>query len=272
MRTMVPLAALAALCLTACARALPGPPPTPSSTVEQDGVRLILRLDKVQYAPGDVLRADVRIENISDHPVTWVGGGCNLPAAVTARAPSLQGAGESWDGAPGLLKRAVLAGMPDLTRITFLEASALEARRAGRGGPFCTAAIREVQLEPGGVLQTRLAWDGTLPLEGTPARAPSGWIAVEAVFPMGRIDSPTPLAVRLQVDLSGGPAWIISPGEAVDAALRQPRFYGRIEGLEWPQVTGRLQFVGGRWELHGPAGEAAVIDPVQGRVLDLKLP
>ena len=178
MARSIRLALIAAL-LSACGGALSPAPRSPdpiSRSVERDGVRVTLSLQQRTYAPGDVVWADVKIENTTDAAISWLGGGCNFPARVSAKP-----AGAS-------------------TEIPFIPDSAWQSYIAGQGGPICTMEIRENKLAAHGTLSLRAGWDGSLLRGGS--RAPNGDAEINALFPMGTLSKSDPIVATATITLA----------------------------------------------------------------------
>lgn len=268
------------------------PAPPPPRTLEREGVRVTLTLDRHTYAPGEIVWAHVRVENTNAHPVIWRAGGCGYPATAAASVPGLQRPGRDWPGALGAYKQQVLEGHRSWGRTGFMEQQAL-LRVLGRGsGTACPAVALEERLAAGGVLEVTLGWDGGLVSPFAPdldrVRAPEGPVTVVASFPLGGFEDPSSIEVATTVELTGGPPALVSPGEAVDTALAEPRFARWLAprlGGEGYFVSG-LSFGNGHWVLGGghkwtsddeppawfyPNEAAVVIEPTSGTVVEVRL-
>jgi hypothetical protein len=171
--------ALVAGLAAACGGAL-GPAPrlaNPVSAIgERDGVRVTLSLPQRAYGPGEVIWADVKIENTTDAAVSWLGGGCNFPARVGAKP----------------------AGAA--SEVSFIPESAWQSYVSGAGGPICTMDIRENKLPAHQSLTLRAGWDGSAQRGG--ARAPDGEAEITAIFPFGTIAAPNPIFARATITLT----------------------------------------------------------------------
>ena len=242
-------------------------------TVLRDGVQLSLRLDKRSYRSGEMLWAQVRIENQSDRPVYWIGGGCNIPASVSAKVSAWQDPGQLTE-----YKQWVLARGPDWSRIALEEEHLLAARRRG-DAIACPEDIHDVELPVHGILEARLAWDGTVTFLPEKERVPDGPVTLEAQFPLRGTTSSAPLVARLTVTLEGGPVTIVSPGQALDAALGEAQFAAWVNKRldeEYPATSLELQ--DRLWQLRassklgpGPRSIRVLIDAASGRVVHVEV-
>jgi hypothetical protein len=170
--------AFVAVLVSACGGALAPAPRTPdpvSAVSERNGVRVTLSLPQRTYAPGEIVWADVKIENTSDIAVSWLGGGCNFPARVSAKLPTVT------------------------NDVQFIPDAAWQSYLAGRGGPICTMEIRENKLAAHESLSLRAAWDGALYGGG---RAAEGDAQILAVFPMGTLMSSDPITATATIRLT----------------------------------------------------------------------
>ena len=172
---------LLAILVSACGGAV-GPGARPGDPVsaagERDGVRVTLSISQRTYAPGEIVWADVKIENTTEAPVSWLGGGCNFPARVSAK----------------LLASAAVSEIP------FVPDSAWQSYASGRGGPICTMEIRENKLASHQTLSLRAGWDGHVSYGGS--RAPAGDAEVSALFPMGTLMTSDPVVARATITLT----------------------------------------------------------------------
>jgi hypothetical protein len=248
--------------IAACGGALRPPTATPvTASGERDGVRVTLSLQRDRYAPGDEIWADVLIENTNDRAVFWTGGGCNIPARVSALLPTGD-AGKSWPEPVSAWKVRLVD--EDSQKVSFMPEAHWANFKRGEG-MFCTADIRLVELDARSSLRTRAGWDGTMPFEHR-VRAPDGRYDIEAVFPLGHWDTPRPISVSVPVELTGGGAApFISRGQALDSALSHAGFRAWLEERlaketrEMP-VTASLLMEDGEWRLRvgqklpGPGG------------------
>lgn len=225
-----PLAVLSlALVLNACGGGGALAPGGVSADGERDGVRIHMDLDRGAIRPGETVWATIRIENASGRSVTWVGGGCNIPARVVGSIDALADEGRTWTGAPGeLKKRALQNGGPSLA--VFHDEQSWNQR--AQGGMFCTLDLRLMELAAGAALSVRAAWDGRV---GT-GSAPDGAVTVTATFPMGHWDSPKPVTVSAPIQVRGS-SRMVTPGQAIDAAFddgRMVRWLDRQPGAANP--------------------------------------
>lgn len=220
---------------------------------ETDGVRLRLDLDRATFGPGEVVWATVAIENTNDHPIIWIGGGCDVPGRVTAVVPAIADYGRNWEYLLAELKKRLVIGVTSSGWVRFLDEASWDMR--DRGGRLCTADIRPVTMAARAKVVTRFAWDGML-RPGAPA--PSGRLDITAALDMddrvlmvGKTVSAT-----APLDLTGGASTRVSPGQAVDAAFEEGRFTAWVRSHARPDsygqqaaydVDGTVQLDGDAW-------------------------
>ncbi|HET8570003.1 MAG TPA: hypothetical protein VFM93_13570 [Candidatus Limnocylindria bacterium] len=277
------LLACAAVLLAACgSRAATPSTPTPRpsftpeavATAEREGVRVTLSLDRRRVAPKEAVWADVLIENTNAASVWWIGGGCNFPARVSATVAT-SGLGAQQPLALAEWKKRWL--LPYTAPASFVPESAWAEHQRTGSGPACTADIRIQELAAKGVLRMRAAWDGTIGGPLSRADAPNGTSTVTASFPITFAPAPPgqfrDLAGKLEIAASAtielvGRATVIAAGEALDAALADPRFRPWLEERLADEragyrLEGGLHLQGATWRVavaqKVPAGGAAAV-------------
>jgi len=166
--------------------------------------------------------ATVTIENTNDHPISWVGGGCNVPGRVTATVPAVADYGRNWtEYLLAELKKRLVIGVTSSGYVPFLDEASWNLRR--QGGRVCTADIRAVSMAAHSKVVSRFAWDGTL---RPGASAPSGRVNVSAALDMNdeRLMVGKSISATVSLDLTSGTTTRVSPAQAVDAAFDEGRF------------------------------------------------
>lgn len=159
----------------ACGAGGSGPAPSPvAAQAERDGVVLRIELERSVARPGDVVWIDVVIENRSGHEVTWLGGGCGVPARVTAPLPA--------------------GSRPPA--IEFSDETSWNMRNAG--GRACPAYLAEMKLAAGATLHARFASD----LRVAETTVPAGALPVTATFPLGTFAASTPLSATATLTIA----------------------------------------------------------------------
>jgi hypothetical protein len=247
--------------------------------VVRDGVRMTLQLDRTPIQVLERTWALVRIENHSTETILWQGGGCDFPASIEVKlaAAVAPAPGRDWPGLAGQYKSLVGGGAFETDIAAFQPEAFVDQPSFG-----CTADLRINELAVGERLEYRAAWDGLV--GGAPA--PGGPLSIRASFPfmgpkaavadpfMGELQ---PIEAVLQTSIAAFDGRFLSPGEAVDAALSDARFFAWVEGAPmagWQGVelqyrlgryTAILQRLEGGGELHG----AAVVDATTGAVLSV---
>ncbi|TMD58312.1 MAG: hypothetical protein E6I87_12815 [Chloroflexi bacterium] len=276
--------ALVIVFTSACGSALgPGQRPGDPITVaaERAGVRLTLLIPQQTYAPGEVVWVDAKVENTNAMPISWVGGGCNFPAHISAKPPTAP-AGKSWGGRIDDWKKRWLDG--DLAEFVFIPESAWQNYAGGGGGPICTMDVRINQLAAHDTLMLRAGWDGVGNVQAGRGRAPDGESEITAIFPMGTLAAVDLITVKATIRLTGG---FITPGQALDAALADDGFRRWLEqrlGEEsaTAPMQGGLGTVGAAWwvtvlqKVSGPGdsfkayGVTVKIDALTGKTLSFE--
>lgn len=240
--------------------AQPTPPPAApiTATVQEQGIRLTITLDRDQTVYGQRVMATATIENIGADSIYWGHSGtCLHPAEIVARPDDpvpLEHGRDDWPGDEGILKLVSLEGRrgDEDPLYGFLPEEWLD-----REGTFgCTTDLRVSELPAGGSLVQRRGWD-TLAQHGMPPSP--GSYTVEATFAfMSRGEEPSfeagvdDFLVNVEVPLTvlGPEVDYVSPGEAVDALLSDDGFRRLLADAPRDQwVQSSLTFLDDRWEL-----------------------
>ncbi|MGH2456405.1 MAG: hypothetical protein ACRDHD_09130 [Candidatus Limnocylindria bacterium] len=257
-----------------------GPGTSISGTVERDGIRMTLELDRSRTSFEERVWAELTIENIGPDSIFWGHSGtCAWAGQVLAvpedRVPVPYGRTD-WPGELGILKNiTVLDRAPDL-------AFAPEAFVDSEGTMGCTTDYVSSELPPGEVIRSRFAWD-SVGVNGMPAR-PGTYAAVATFTYEGRGSSrpinpaaPPEVAIQLPLAVDGTDAPALAPGQAVDAVLADSRFTSYLANAPRSRWTGsQIAWQDGTWVmalgLEGPS-EAIVarVDPVTGSVASVTL-
>jgi hypothetical protein len=214
---------IAAVLLSCGSRAAaPGAPSAVTASGETDGVKLRLDLDRTSLRSGETVWATVTIENTNDHPISWVGGGCNVPGRVTAVIPAVADYGRNQtEYVLAELKKRLVIGVTSSGYVPFLDEASWNLR--GQGGRACTADVRAVSMAAHAKVVSRFAWDGSL-RPGT--SAPSGPVKISASLDMNddRLMVGKIVSATAPLDLTSGTTARVSPAQAVDAAFDEGRF------------------------------------------------
>ncbi len=253
--------------------------PSGTASVEQDGIRLTLVLDKEGTTFGERVWADVTVENTGSDAIIWGHSStCTWPAGVRGSAalepPSI--GRTDWPGDQGVLKNATV---PDAQSVAFGFTPEPFVDFQGNWG--CTTDLVTDEIAPGERLSDRFAWD-TIGFSGMPP--PGGRYVAEATFGyMGR-GSVSPEAspddyqvtVRVALDVEGPAIEYLSPGEAMDLLLADPTFIQQLAANPRVRWTGAdLTWDDERWtvelRLENPdEALVATIDAVTGAVTDIQ--
>ena len=272
---------------------VPRAPPDPvRAEVTAGGVTVELELSQGVMPLGERLWATVRIRNENAEPVIWYSDGCAYPAYVwTFVDVPPQRPGRNWNAAAAEFKeQALLGGL--LPQAEPEQVGFVPEDRVDRHGDFgCTLGLLTHQLEPGGELEYRAAWDASA-VRAVPV--PPGIYRVTAVFGHAGVVSQAqeagreelnPFRVEAEIDLTvkrGAREIRLSPGEAVDVALANPQFAQQV-GAAFAQGSfccgTSVRFVNGVYEVsvgrvtRGPTIQTAVvtIDPASGEVAGFRV-
>jgi hypothetical protein len=230
------------------------PPPVagPVETVEVDRVRVSLAVELAELPIAGRTWAAVTIENLGPGIVLWQGGGCEIPAQVVIdlAGPVQAAAGQEWTGIARQFKDLLWRPSAPSDQASFQDERLIDA-----GQPVgCPANLAVNELAPGETIRTRAAWDGDV----AGAAAPAGLATIRAAFPyMGpKRPGADPFAAPLRpIEVSASVAVVdrglglVSPGQAIDAALADDRFARRVSALpmeRWEGVelrTGATEYV-----------------------------
>jgi hypothetical protein len=256
----------------------PGPAaPYGSASMEADGIRITLTLDRTETSFGTRVWAEASVENIGTDVIHWGhSGSCVWPAGVqltTEAAPSNYGA--SWPGEAGILKR-ITVDDPDRERYGFVPEFAVDSPRSWG----CTSDLVPDEIQPGERLSARFAWDTIGTNEMPP---PGGRYTAESVFAYaGRGDLPADadyfgkrVAVRVSLDVQGPNQAYLAPGEALDRLLSDATFIQLLADnprTQWNSST--LRWVDESWHLlveqESPHGSiVGTVDAISGKVSEV---
>jgi hypothetical protein len=268
------------------------PSPTPRAmlpaTVEAEGIRLTLAIDRGTTSFRQRVTATVTIENIGVDSVFWGHSGtCVFPASIIVYPEvreRLRHGRTDWPGDVGILKSVTVDER--LSTVDLTHAFSPEGWLDFEGNMGCTSDLRISELPAGGTLVQLLEWDA-YGYYGMPAEP--GVHTLEATFSfMSRGMPPTgdeevdSFSVRagLALTVEGADVEYVHPGEAVDALLEDSAYRGLLadapRGL-W--IESDLDFIDDRWEavLYLSASDTevepvralvGVVDARTGEVLD----
>jgi hypothetical protein len=247
--------------------------PYGSATVEADGIRIMLALDRSDTSFGERVWAEVTVENIGSDVVHWNHGGCDWPAGVQLTTDvALPEYGAEWPGEAGVLK-LITVDDPDWWLIGFIPEQFVDLD----GNWGCTTQLIRDEIQPGERRTHRFAWD-TDGMNGMPP--PHGRYVAESIFVyQGRGDQPSDedpsekqVGVQVSLDVEGPARDYISPGEALDLLLADETFIRLLAEnprTQWNSST--LRWGDEAWQLeiaqeasHGSL--VATVDAISGAV------
>ena len=222
---------------------VPAPEPSPttvplrlrrSATVEQDGVRLRVELERNPMPAGEPTWIHTTVRNVGKDDLLWSHDGCAISVGVGGQMVD-----GTWRlGEPagkrdptGLKWRASewWGGADPTVRLYFWPAKYL-----GQGEISCSDVRITDTIPPGGVLRGRAMWDGMASYRLGPP--PSGHARLTASFGgyKRRSQKGQPRSLSIELDVwvvDGRPDDMLHPVEVVDAALADPRFSNWIDGI-----------------------------------------
>jgi hypothetical protein len=214
-----------------------GAPPTPPpdqpliASIDHDGIRVTVTLERNPMPAGEPTWADLEVINVGADDVSWAHG-CEDPAGLSGTLAMTWRPGSAQAGIAETLKSHLVRPGSDLHdgRISI---GFTPEKDIGRGPYGCADVGVTEHLAPGEGRHSRARWDGIahgelgLPPTGPmmlEARAGSYWRTSKS-FPgadLSRIVFQIPAWIT-----HGKPAALLDPPEAIDAALRDAAF------IEW---------------------------------------
>lgn len=207
----------------------------PPVTAARDGLLVTLAVERASLPAAARTWVSVSVINTSNEVRMWQGGGCNFLADIrietaTAVTPEL---GRVWKGLPGRFKQLVGPPTQASNRGSFID-----ERFVDQSGVACPADLRVNVISAGQRLQMKAAWDGEI--EGVVA--PPGPARIVASFPYlgpaGKPDAPQPIEATMGVDVIDQGVRLLSPGEAIDAALGNRDFADFLAAAGMPDWSG----------------------------------
>jgi hypothetical protein len=228
------VAALLVGVATGCASDPPSAAPVlgPIATASRDGLVVSLELERAPLAAGTRVWAKVTVANGAPVVRHYQGGGCDFLASLQVKTAAAVQAepGRNWDGAADFFK--TLAWTPGPAEAT---AFFIDERFVDQGGGIaCPADLGVNEIQPGERLEMKAAWDG----EVSGVVAAAGPARVVASFPYlgpaGGLDMlgrpPQPIEAAIEVAVVDAGVRLLSPGQAIDAALSNPGFAAWLNG------------------------------------------
>ena len=274
----------------------PGADPTPipqppvdlplQASVERNGIRLTLELDRNPMPAGAPTVITTTIENLGPDPLAWSTDGCEVALWPHGTMPDRRWRlGLEWaDPTAAEYKSWTLDRIRSSggeVSIGFVPERLADQVDAGTFG--CGDIAIGEQLAPGASSSDRLVWDGVA--DRVRSSPPSGPVLLTATFGRfwrGAVEPPEVTAEPIELDLpawieGGQPAPAVHPGEAIDAALREPRLLDLVSRRDLGNATEpllRLDPDAGAWQVglldHGDAPRIhyVVVDATSGAITD----
>jgi len=239
--------------------AQPSPPPAEpvTTSVEEEGIRLTVTLDRDRTVFGQRVLATATIENIGTDSVFWGHSStCVFPAQVQVRPDlpvRLEYGRDDWPGDDGSLKRVTLYQLASDADPVYGFSPEEWLDREGNFG--CTTDLIVSELPAGESLVQRGGWD-TLDYFAMPP--PPGSYTVDAAFGfMSRGAPPSAeegidrfsVGLETAIVVEGPPIEYMSPGEAFDVLLADETFRDLLADVPrrmWLQSD--ITFIDGRFE------------------------
>lgn len=274
---------------------LPTPTPAPTmpagplprtATVERDGVRLKLELERNPMPAGEWTTLTAVVRNIGNNVVTWFHDGCAITVNTWGEMAVAWRRGVQQEGAAAMFKGRVLDYRAGSSPMRGPIIDFVPERWAGRGSYGCADIGMSDVIRPGRAIRQRYVWEGHAGLRWGPP--PSGPVTLTGTFayywrgreePEGDITDRT-IEISLDAWITGGAdePWL-SPPEVVDAALADPAFVAYLEtqdlgnGREeilWyrPQLGAWEAGVLVWYEFPEPRLHLVLVDPHTGAILE----
>lgn len=206
-------------------------------TIEEDGLRISITLDRNPMPAGEVTGATYRVKNVGPTSANWTSDGCESPVGLNGEMtgirlhPGIQATAQG-----SRFKFLALHDVEDgIVRIGFVP-----ERFLGRGTYGCGDIAIGHELKPGQQITRRGFWDGAVSRRHGPpptgAVRLTGWAGY---FSRMHDGEETPLGdngvLRPVLDawITAGhdPAWLDLP-EVVDAALADPQLQAWLDKVE----------------------------------------
>jgi hypothetical protein len=219
---------------TASARtATPTPLGAPTLTATDDGLSLSAWLDRTSVEPGGNVTVTVSVHNGRSSSVPYVASGDSVAGITATLSLPLEPVGRSWTGIQAALKKDALGKgtVPGETYDTLPT------------GTYTDFAYHNETLAPGETVTSTLVWTAEL-VKGVPA------VPGDVPFTISLLGPPPPrpsganpgsefpvpiLELSGDMHVVGQAPAILSKGQAIDAALADPRFAKWL--TEQPQTT-----------------------------------
>jgi hypothetical protein len=257
--------------------------------VETGGVRVSIEIDRNPVPASEFSWVTTTVENTGPDAIHWYTDGCAIHVGVWgelplrwawgAKEPSTGFAPEDWNGFtfkdwainhdPGRGSEQPI--LLDFTPESFV----------GQGDFGCADVGIRQDLQPGKRVSQRERWDGQAAFGFGPA--PSGPAELHASFRNWWRDSEVEgargdIEIRLAIEIVGGrDPRFLSPGQAIDVALRVPAFRRLLD--RYPTIQDWIMPVvvevddAGLWNvgLKGSDGSSVtvIVDPIQASVVDV---
>lgn len=267
----------------------PTPEPTPpaglalTTSVEENGLRVSVTIERNPMPAGEPTWATSRVENLGRTPVSWSHDGCGTTTTLWGEMATSWRPGQSNDE----LGRQFHSMLEDYFAGVWLTFT--PEPFVGMGTYGCADVGITDEVQPGGVIEQRLQWNGQVsPRFGPPPTGMAHFVATSGYFDRGgvRIGDTTDSSLTSHIDLwvSGGrdPRWL-DPPEIVDRMLASSdmrAYFAQVDqgnrklfdGNEpWLRFNVDVQL----WEAglieYGPSKlHFALIDPRTGDILGIR--
>lgn len=258
-----------------------------SATAQGGGVRLTVEVEENPLPAGATRWITTTLENVGPDPIQWWTDGCEIDVGVRAES--------AFHWAWGDAQPSVGFRPADFAAFTFKDWTLRTASGGGDGPialditPESLIALGDVgcadvgiahHLAAGGRIVERSRWEGLAAFDFGPP--PGGPATMTAIFrnwwkdgeeEMSREDVVVELGVQI---VDGRPPDFISPGQAIDVALRAPALQRLLERYptvrEWIGST-VVKVEDGRWTVGLAGGDGhsvrVIVDPMEATILDV---
>jgi hypothetical protein len=250
---------------------------------ERDRIRVRIELERNPLPAGERNWVEVSVTNRSKTDVTWFHDGCALPANVYGASQVAWSMGSGQHPQGRMFKTYALGGHIAQVPSAHGTIDFVREERLVKGQPGCADIGITDTIKPGRSIRQTLWWSGFT--GGNWALPPTGpaAISVLAGYYWRGADEPeaiedAAMALQLEAWISNGGDHLLSPAQAVDAALADPTFAAYLETqalangreeIAWYDADRDLWEIGVMpwYETDPPRIHGVLVDAETGRIL-----
>jgi hypothetical protein len=212
-----------------------------TASVEQDGIRLDLRLAHNPMPAGEVAMMIASVTNTGSTPLHWVSDSCETLVAIEGTVTGVPWRmGVTHDGVAQTFKRYALGTFSNIEPPAPEVIEFRQVDAEGHAPEVCNFVAIDHTLGPGETVRATSAWDGLAARRlGLPAAGPmtiTGTFGEYTREPLTTTTGPgagSTVGVQLPAWITGGAdASLLSPPEVVDRVLTDPVFLAYLDTIE----------------------------------------